>query len=163
MERFGQKHDAIVLQYAALPIQSDGLGGYGAARSEALAQMEALRLQWQESAGLKQMDAEQLQLPGKTGTETVDESNYRDVSKYRNDFYHAALQLKPGEVSPVIEDRNSFVVAYCSFRAAGGYFSLEESREEVEQRYIEHLFDTYIDALASAAQVELLPLYGDIQ
>jgi|GEM_PF-4709545 hypothetical protein len=163
MDRFARKHDIIKLLKVTVPIQSDDLDGYGEARQTALDRAEALRGQLLEGAEPQMLDAGRTESAGTVQTEVIDETNYRDLSKYRNDFYHAALHLEPGEISPVLEDQGMLVAIRSLSREAGGYRTLEEVREEVRQRYIDHLFDAHIGALVHAAKIERLPLYGDFQ
>lgn len=162
-DRFVRKHDIIKLLKVTVPIHADDLSGYGEARRTAWARAEALRSRLLEEAEPQALDAVWTGIAEVAETEVIDESNYREMSKYRNDFYHAALHLETGEVSPVLEDQGMLVAIRALSRENGGYRALEEVREEVRQRYIDHLFDAHIDGVVHAAKIERLPLYGDFQ
>ncbi|WP_036647351.1 peptidyl-prolyl cis-trans isomerase [Paenibacillus pini] len=56
---------------------------------------------------------------GLTGTDTIQESNYREISKYRSEYYQLVNELPIGQISEVIEDQESYSIVLVTQREPG--------------------------------------------
>lgn len=93
---------------------------------------------------------------GLTEIETIQEDNYKEISKYRSDYYHLVSELVPGEVSRVIEDPDSYSIVMIKERKPGGYASFADIREEVVQQYIDDGYASFLKQQMAGSEVRLL-------
>jgi hypothetical protein len=96
---------------------------------------------------------------GITEMETIDETNYLSVSKYRSGYYDLVAGLEQGEISEIWESDGSFSISYIVKREDQGYIDFEAVREEVISRFIEQGFDAYVAAKAAQADVRFTDLF----
>ncbi|MBP2000071.1 hypothetical protein J2Z69_001090 [Paenibacillus shirakamiensis] len=97
------------------------------------------------------------QLESKKGiakVETIQEDNYKEISKYRSEFYDRVNELPVGKISQVIEEPESYALVMITARQPGGYKSLAEIREEVIQRYTDACFASFLEQQVKKANVQ---------
>ncbi|OAB44852.1 peptidyl-prolyl cis-trans isomerase [Paenibacillus antarcticus] len=145
-ELLARKHDKMMVYKLVEPINEN--------RQEAENRIREIQQRVKnESAFFNEFDYNS-STTGLTEFEIIDENNYKEISKYRSGYYSLITGLAEGEISRVIEENNSFLIAMVSDREKAGYKAFDEVREEVIQQYKDHSFETYIKQLASQSVIE---------
>ncbi|MWV43965.1 hypothetical protein GRF59_09995 [Paenibacillus sp. HJL G12] len=149
-ETLAKKHDMIQMyewiQPKPEPYDAEKL-------QQAKKEVEALRRQLEAGSDFSLMFRLRSAKPGLTGVLTITEDNYKEISKYRSGDYQAAIELAEGEVSGVLENRESYYLLMAVERQPGGYRSFGDMREEVVRQYADRSFESYLKRMAEEAEV----------
>ncbi|WNR42884.1 peptidylprolyl isomerase [Paenibacillus roseipurpureus] len=95
--------------------------------------------------------------PGLALEETMNQENRRNFDKYHNNFFALAKDLKEGQLGKeIVADQENFKLILCTKREAGGYFSYEEIKNEVLQRYLDATIADYTEQLVAKAKVRVM-------
>ncbi|MFD0959959.1 peptidylprolyl isomerase [Paenibacillus chungangensis] len=138
-EQVARKHDSIIIHKVTAALQEELL---------------SIETQIANGASFMEIYHARDESDGGAEVESISDENYREVSKYRSQYYDAAVRLQPGEVSVIIPDGQSYAILYCAERVEGGYFSFNEIREEVIHKYWDEEFEAHIQERSSSAEVQ---------
>lgn len=143
-DRFAKKHDTIKLYKIMQPKGTSG------------AEQRIHQIEQELKAGQDFMKLyHQLEEEGFTEIETINEENYREVSKYRSGFYHLVTNLSLGEVSEVLEDEKQYFVVMIVDKHAEGFKNFEEIREEVIRHYTDDYFQSFLKQQMALSEVKI--------
>ncbi|MDQ6419553.1 peptidylprolyl isomerase [Paenibacillus sp. LHD-117] len=158
-DRLARKHDFMTLLKIVEPIEASLPNSGSDRRREAEQKIEDIKLQLDNGTAFMDLYDKRRLTEGLTGTETIREDNYRNISKYRSGYYELVANLRQGENSAIIESVDSYEIVLCVLRTPEGYLPFDDVREEVIRQYRDKGFEAYMDKLASKAEINLTPLY----
>jgi len=145
-ERLAKKHDTITI-YKIIQPKKEG----GEDREE-ISQIERELKAGQAFMSLyEQWEGDK----GQTEIETINEGNYKEISKYRSGYYHLVNGLSPGETSDVLEDEKSYFIMMILEKVPGGYKDLADIREEVIRQYTDDNFESFLRQQMAISEVRL--------
>ncbi|MFC7677646.1 peptidyl-prolyl cis-trans isomerase [Paenibacillus sp. GCM10028914] len=145
-DRLAKKHDTIKIYKIVQPKTASGD-----------AEQKIFEIERDLKAGqafmeiYQQLEEEQ----GLTEIETINEDNYKEISKYHSGYYHLVSGLSQGEVSDVLEDETSFFIVRIADVKPGGYKEFAEMREEVIRQYTDDYFESFLEQQMLNSEVRL--------
>lgn len=145
-DRLAKKHDTIKIYKITLPKTTSEAAGQN------IRQIERELKAGQAFMKLyHQLEEER----GFTEIETINEENYREVSKYQSGYYHLVTNLSPGEVSDVLEDEKHYFMIMIADKTSGGFKDFAEIREEVIRQYTDDYFRSFLEQQMSESEVRM--------
>lgn len=130
--------------------------------SEALERMQLVRNRIKNGESFDQIYEARMKDNDSAKEESINEANLRDIAKYRDTLYQAAMNLKVGEVSEIIADSGGYMLIQCVERQAEGYKALKDVSSEIKSTYINSQYDLLISQLEKQAEVKLNESYHQI-
>lgn len=144
-DRFAKKHDKITIYKIMQP----------KATTEAEQKMRWIEQELKAGQAFMKLYHQLEGDGGFTEIETINEENYREVSKYHSGFYHLVTNLSPGEVSEVLEDEKQYFVVMIADKHAEGFKNFEEIREEVIRHYTDDYFQSFLTQQMALSEVKI--------
>lgn len=93
---------------------------------------------------------------GPEGAEQVFDTQTADRDARLNpELREISSEMKPGQVSDIIEESNSFYIVKCVENTPLTYTPLEEVKDNIEQICIDEKYRTFIEGMADKAVVEI--------
>ncbi|GGI45593.1 chaperone SurA [Paenibacillus marchantiophytorum] len=129
---------------------------------ESLDRMQHVMIRIQNGESFDRIYEERMTEGTSTREESVNETNARDLAKYRDALYRAAMKLNVGEVSEIIADRGGYILIKCVERGKSGYKEFQEVSSEIKLNYIDSEYDQYVSQLEKQAVVKMNASYDQI-